>query len=574
MADSKNPWGAKGGADKPRPGDAPPKRGDGPNEKSGGRARDDAAHGGGGRSPWGDKPKPAADKPKAPRTGERGEGGKGRSPWGDRPKKSREPDARPEGRGGDKPKGPRRDRDDAGPRRSQRPGGERRPGGGDRRDRGPKRPPLTPRALAAIVLRRVFEGQSLSDALPWALELCDPQDRGLMQELCYGVLRHGHRLEAVAARLMTHPLKTNQGDVQALILIGLYQIIHTRVPAHAAVSETVTAASRMGKPWAGGLVNGVLRNFQREREWIEDAIAADPFVSRAFPAWLGEAVREAWPEHWERILEAANERPPMVLRVNRSRIARGDYFNRLLAAGIPARPLKSVPSAILLDKPQDVTLLPGFDDGQVSVQDGGAQLAAPLLAPENGMRVLDACAAPGGKTGHLLEIAPECALTALDQDETRLQRVRDNLGRLGQSARVVLGDAAHPSGDWAAGEYQRILLDAPCSASGVIRRHPDIKWLRRAEDISALARTQAAMLDALWPLLAAGGRLLYATCSLLPAENQEPVSAFLERTSDAVALPLAVDWGLPAGHGRQILPLEPGMDGFFYALLEKRPEAP
>jgi len=497
-----------------------------------------------------------------------------------RPDKPRD-DARPykprkEGRpfeshGGDRAAGegpPRRkDRDERGfaGKDEHRP---RRAGGTPRRERKEfKRMPA--RAQAAIAVRRVLTGRSLTDALTGVQRSTPPEDRALIQELSYGALRFGHRLQAVIERLLERPLKADYLDVQALLLIGLYQLLYTRIPAYAAVTETVNAAATLEKAWARGLVNGVLRRFQREGEDMLAELDADPQRRLAAPAWLVAALRQAWPEQWEAILEASNQRPPMALRVNLARIGRQAYFGQLLSAALPARPIPEVPSGIVLDTPVDTERLPGFAEGLVSVQDGGAQLAAGLLDAQPGQRVLDACAAPGGKTGHLLERTPDLDLTALDLDGERLERVGENLRRLGLEAKLRQGDAARPAGDWAEPGYDRILADVPCSATGVIRRHPDIKWLRRAEDIPALAATQARILDALWPLLAPGGRMLYMTCSLLPRENEEQIAAFLQRTPDARVLPIDAAWGEPRGPGRQTLPGRGGMDGFFFALLAR-----
>ncbi len=429
--------------------------------------------------------------------------------------------------------------------------------------------PVNPRAAAARVLTGVLaSGRSLSDALERGEQ---GADKALIQELCFGVLRWYGRLDALAGALLNKPLRGKDRDIHLLILIGLYQLDYTRVAPHAALSETVAAARVLGKSWATGLINGVLRQYQRRRAELQ-ALTEDSEATRlAFPEWLLERLRGAWPGHWRDIAGASNQRPPMSLRLNARRVTRDAYLARLAAADIPAHPHALLPQAVVLERAMPVDRLPGFSLGEVSVQDAGAQLAAQLLAPRRGQRVLDACAAPGGKSCHILESTPEIAgLTAIDVDEGRLSRIRSNLDRLGLEARIRVGDAAVPDGDWAqAGYYERILLDVPCSATGVIRRHPDIKWLRRPEDIEALVRLQAKMLEAVWPLLAAGGRLLYSTCSLIPEENHDQVQAFLGRTPDARDRPLEVDWGHAKSVGRQTLPGEREMDGFYYACLEK-----
>lgn len=412
-------------------------------------------------------------------------------------------------------------------------------------------------------------GRSLSDLMPSALETVAARDRALLQELCYGTIRWLLRLQAVTQRLLQRPLKRRDRVIELLILVGLYQLLHMRVPAHAAVTETVEAVRVLGRPWAAGLVNGVLRRFQREHETLLAAVDSDQGHRFAHPRWLMEAVREAWPERWEAILDAANARPPMTLRVNRGRIDREAYGELLQQAGVAATPLAAVASALVLERPLEVDALPGFAEGLVSVQDAGAQLAAELLAPQAGQRVLDACAAPGGKSGHILELAPEVELTAVDLDGQRLERVRENLRRLRFKADLYVGDAAAPAGEWAAPGYDRILLDVPCFATGVIRRHPDIKLLRRSDDIPALVRRQAQILDNIWPLLKPGGILLYATCSLLPVENEQQLERFLARQRDARERTIDAAWGHVRTVGRQTLPGEESMDGFYYAVLQK-----
>ena len=427
------------------------------------------------------------------------------------------------------------------------------------------------RAAAARAVHSVRDlGRSLDDALQALPPLDDERDRPLVQELCYGVLRTLPRQEALAAALLHKPLKREDRDLESLIMVGLYQLADTRIPPHAAVAATVEAARAMGKAWAPSLVNALLRRFQREGKQLLTRAERSPEVRWLHPRWLLERLQTAWPQHWREIVAAGNGRAPMCLRVNRIKTTRADYAQRLSAAGLTARPSRDVSDGLTLDRPVPAATLPGFADGLVSVQDAGAQLAARLLGAEPGERVLDACAAPGGKSAHILERAGgNLDLSALDVDPVRLELVRENLRRLTLSARVVQGDATAPDGDWARERYHRILLDAPCSATGVIRRHPDIKRLRRDSDIATLGKLQARMLDALWPLLIPGGTLLYATCSLLPEENEEQVQAFLGRQSNARACPLEVPWGVARSVGRQILPREGGPDGFYYAALTK-----
>ncbi len=427
------------------------------------------------------------------------------------------------------------------------------------------------RALAARILKEVLGGHSLSEASARLLpQLEDAKDRGLAQELCYGVMRWHPQLEALTRQLLKKPLKSKDLDIQALLFIGLYQLLYLRVADHAAVHESAGAAERLGKRWAVGLVNGVLRAFQRQQGMLLAKVDADPAVHYRMPTWLLQRIQQRWPQNWQETVAALNSRPPMSLRVNQQLGSRSDYLQKLADNGIGAQIIEATRSGIVLDHPLDVGSLPGFDDGLVSVQDGGAQLAAELLGPKPGEWVLDACAAPGGKSGHLLELAQGLQLTALDVDGRRLLRVQENLERLGLSATLAEGDAAAPSGDWSAQTYDRILLDVPCSATGVIRRHPDIKFLRREEDIAPLVELQRSILTAIWPLLKPGGRLLYATCSMLPEENEQQVAVFLAAEESAREWGIDVPWGEACALGRQIRPGDATMDGFYYACLKKR----
>jgi 16S rRNA (cytosine967-C5)-methyltransferase len=429
---------------------------------------------------------------------------------------------------------------------------------------------MNARVIAAQALGRVLgEGESLATVLPSALAHADPGERGLLQELCYGVCRWQPQLRFLLDRLLARPLAPGEQVLRGLLLVGLYQLWHLRVPEHAAVAETVAAARPLRKPWAAGLVNAVLRSALRRRAELEALIEADAEARAAHPRWLLDWLRRDWPDDWPAIVAANNVRPPFTLRINRLRLDREAYRQRLATAGYDAGPA-AVETALTLSTPTDPAILPGFAEGWVSVQDAGAQLAASLLVVRPGQRVLDACAAPGGKTGHLLECVPDLDLTALDCDAGRLERVRDTLTRLRLNARLLAGDARRPADWWDGALYDRILLDAPCSATGVIRRHPDIKLLRRESDIAALAERQQALLTGLWPLLRPGGRLLYVTCSVLRAENERVVAAFLATHPDAHEQPIVVGWGRVLSHGRQILPGESGMDGFYYAVLGKR----
>jgi len=428
-----------------------------------------------------------------------------------------------------------------------------------------------PRALAAQALVRVIQGgRSLTEVLPGLQSGCvDARDAALLQELAYGTLRWYFRLDALARGLLRKPPRTRDADVYCLMLTGLYQLGWMAVPERVAVHETVQAVHALDKEWAGGLVNAVLRNYQRNRARLDRQLESDTGAWFSHPGWLIDRLHADWPQRWQAILEANNARPPFCLRVNRRRLTREEYRELLSLHGLAAQPLAATTQGICLVQPVGVQQLPGFASGVVSVQDGAAQLAAELLAPQAGQRVLDACAAPGGKTAHLLELQPDIRLDAVDIDASRLARVADNLARLGLQANLLPADAGTPSAWWDGEPYQRILLDAPCSASGVIRRHPDIKLLRRDDDIPVLVERQANMLAALWPLLAAGGILLYCTCSVLADENSRQVVRFLRDRPDAELLPIAGDWGHECSPGRQILPGENAMDGFYFACIRK-----
>lgn len=426
-----------------------------------------------------------------------------------------------------------------------------------------------PRLTAARLVDGVVRhGRSLADTLPPALERLALEDRGLTQELAYGTLRYQPRLDFLAEQLLSKPMKPKDGDVKALLLVGLYQLLYTHVPPHAAVSATVTATRKLKKPWAKGLINALLRRLQREQEELLALIERDPAAHRSHPQWLLQRLQQDWPEQWDAITDANNARPPMTLRVNRQQGSRDDYLAALEQAGINAAAGPAV-DAIELASPVPVERLPGFEQGRVSVQDAAAQQAALWVNPEPGERILDACAAPGGKTAHLLECCPEAQVIALDSDESRLERVHQNLHRLKLKAEVIAADAGEPASWWNQEPFDAILLDAPCSATGVIRRHPDIKLLRRESDIADLARQQQRLLQALWPLLKPGGRLIYATCSTLRQENDHQISAFLASGDGVGEHRHTETWGREMPTGRQILPGEQGMDGFYYAHLVK-----
>ncbi|MFZ2854530.1 MAG: 16S rRNA (cytosine(967)-C(5))-methyltransferase RsmB [Rhodocyclaceae bacterium] len=407
--------------------------------------------------------------------------------------------------------------------------------------------------LAARTVAAVRDGKSLTAAmLTLGKEL--PLARSAAQDVAYGVLRRYGWGEFILGRLLEKPL--THPETHALLLAALYRLETRPEGAYTVVDQAVAAAGELAGGVFKGLVNGVLRNFLRQRESLLAAASADDQAAQQHPRWWLARLRRAYAQDWQRIVAAGNSQPPMTLRVNQRRASTADYLERLALAGHPARVLGD--AGLLLQKAVSVDALPGFHEGLVSVQDAGAQRAAQLLDPAAGAYVLDACAAPGGKTAHLLERA-DLDLLALDIDSARTRRIEENLQRLGLSATVRVADCSAVDQWWDGRLFDAILADVPCSASGVVRRHPDIKWLRREGDIRRFAQTQTAILDALWPLLKPGGKLLYATCSVFPEENGAQIDAFLVRQPDAGRL-----------HEEQLLPLEEH-DGFYYALLRKAP---
>ena len=418
--------------------------------------------------------------------------------------------------------------------------------------------------------RVIYKGESLTDVLQHnSISALSVRDQAWVRNLCFGCLRWHGRLGAILRELLAKPLKKADKDIECLLRIGLYQLIYQRTPDHAAVNETVAAARKVKKPWAGGLVNGVLRSYLRQKDNILKAVDLVETAQYSFPPWLSDRLKIAWPEDWQAILEASNVQAPMVLRVNKRQHSVETYLQKLLSKDLKATRIGGVDSAIVLEKAVSVSDLPGFSGGSVSVQDAAAQLAAALLQCDEGHKVLDACAAPGGKTCHLLERYNNLELTALDSSAKRLQQVHENLERLRLSAFTVAADAADIDKWWDGQLFDRILLDAPCSATGVIRRHPDIKLLRKNQDIANLQQQQMDLLKALWQTLKPGGLMLYATCSVLPEENSKQVEAFLRDTVDAEHQSIETDWGCRLSVGQQILPGGRGMDGFYYALLKK-----
>jgi len=430
------------------------------------------------------------------------------------------------------------------------------------------------RAEAAKIIDAVVsDGRSLDWALAHSDEQIAPADRPMIRMLCYGCLRFHWQLRWQLTQLLDKPLKARDSIIETLLTIGFFQLSDTRVPDHAAVSTTVEAARLLRRPKYAGLVNAVMRNYLRKKIHEKEPIGDEARFNH--PAWLIERFKFDWPEHWQQIIDANNDRAPMWLRVNKQHASAADYLAQNAVGGTL---LDGAASALQLDKPLPIEDIPGFADGHVSVQDAAAQLAAPWLLAKGGGRVLDACAAPGGKTGHLLELlGPDDELTAIDSDAVRLEGVRQNLDRLGQTATVLAADASNPGEWWDKERFDRVLLDAPCSASGVIRRHPDIKLLRRETDIKALASLQSEMLEALWGLLQPSGRLLYVTCSVLAEENDAVISQFLARHDDAQEDRVLHDYNIrdlmhDKTCGFQVLPGTQGLDGFYFACLEKLSE--
>jgi 16S rRNA (cytosine967-C5)-methyltransferase len=428
------------------------------------------------------------------------------------------------------------------------------------------------RLIAARVINQVTEGVSLNESLESAVSnLSDSRDRAFVQAICYGVCRFYTRLDVVLSGLLQKPMKAKDSDVHALMMVGLYQLMAMRLPEYAAVTETVNAADKLRKPWAKGLINAVLRNYLRGRESIDAQSLTDEEALYAHPEWWITALKKDWPQNFEAILSANNELPPMTLRVNLKHGTRDGYLQRLLPLDQHAHSISEVPSAVKMTEPHNVEQLPGWADGDVFVQDAAAQLSVNLMDLQTGQRVLDACAAPGGKLTHLLEVQPDLAqVVAVEKDQSRCSAISANLRRLKMHAELKCADAGNLGAWWDGQLFDRILLDAPCSASGVIRRHPDIKLLRQPDDIAALANLQQRLLKTLWQTLAPGGRLLYVTCSVFREENEGVIQSFLQQHADAKESVIHADWGVPLSVGRQILPGQHEMDGFYFACLIKQ----
>jgi len=425
---------------------------------------------------------------------------------------------------------------------------------------------LAAQALADIALRGVSLREAMEQKAP---QLRDPRDRALLMALLSDGARWWLRFDAALDHLLDKPLRRKEPEVHALLVLGLVQLEVLELQDYAAVAATVEATRALKRPRLAGLANAVLRRWQRERVALLAKLDADPQTRYAMPPWLVKTIAADWPAQQDAVLADGNREPPLMLRANRRRVARDALAGQLRAAGYTADPHPWLADGIVLPHSSDVTRMPGFAEGLFAVQDGAAQVAADVADVRNGQRVLDACAAPGGKACHLLERA-DIALTALEFDAARTTRIRQNLERLGLQADVHVGDAGDPSSWWDGQRFDRILIDAPCSATGVIRRRPDVRLHRRASDIDALVTQQRRILAALWPLLAPGGRVVYITCSLLRAENDAVVESFFAGRDDARAVPLHLPVGQATAHGWQILPGDGDLDGMYYAVFERR----
>lgn len=428
------------------------------------------------------------------------------------------------------------------------------------------------RARAAAILSDLVAGSgSLSGKLR---EHKDLADYPLLQETCYGCCRWFHLLDAILSQLLSKPIKAKDSELRCLLIVGLYQLRELSVPDYAVINESVSAVVALKKPWAKSLVNAVLRNYLRKQEEIADSLAKEKDAVRySFPEWLYAEICNQWPQQARSIFHNSNSRPPMTLRVNRLEKTRDEVLASIAQVEfMPAASAGSyAPSAVYLQQPRAVQEIPGFDEGWLSIQDEASQLVPKLLQLEPNLRVLDACAAPGGKTCHILESEQSLTeLVVLDLAPARLERITENLERLHLRASLQAADAADTDQWWDGTQFDRILLDAPCSATGVIRRHPDIKLLRSPQEVDQLVQTQARLLNALWACLKPGGLLLYTTCSILQQENQQFIANFLNTADNAKYERITADWGVECNNGRQLLPGDSsGPDGFFYSLLRK-----
>ncbi|MBD2857587.1 16S rRNA (cytosine(967)-C(5))-methyltransferase RsmB [Spongiibacter sp. KMU-158] len=423
-------------------------------------------------------------------------------------------------------------------------------------------------AAAHCLVSVVAEGNSLSRVVGLFEKDLPAEQRSLYRELCYGTLRQFWRLDAALTPSFKKPLKNKDLDIKMLVMIGAYQLFYTRIPPHASINSVVDACKALKKNWATGMVNAILRNAQRQGDAFFEGLA--PAAQSGFPEWLFDAISQAWPTEANAIFDASNSHPPFCLRVNRLHHSRDHYLDLLAEQQIEANACDFAKQGIRLEHAIPAFQLPGFESGWVSVQDEAAQLCCELLDLQAGQRVLDACAAPGGKTGAILESQSDLSeLIAIELEPRRLERIEENLERLQLHASVICADAADTESWWDGGAFDRILLDAPCSATGVIRRNPDIRLHRKADDIAELSKLQLRLLNSLWPTLKPGGLLVYATCSILPQENEAVVQAFTEQTEDASVQTIQAEFGTDRTGTRQLFPQIEGHDGFFYAVLKK-----
>lgn len=425
-----------------------------------------------------------------------------------------------------------------------------------------------PRVIAAQILKTILLQQSSLTSQFQMIEKKYPQfeQLNLCKEICFGVCRWYYTLKKEVDIFLKNPLKTKDSDIYCLLLIGIYQLKFLKVPNYVAVNETANAAKKIRKQWAVPFINAILRQWQRQKPFADEN-DLESFYSH--PSWLIKKIQHSWPQDWEIILKANNEKPPLHLRINLQKITREDYLKHLEQKNISAVALPENTQGVWVTHPVPIEQLPGFEQGWFFVQDSSAQFAAPLLELVKNLNVLDACAAPGGKTTHLLETEPQLNLLAIDVDASRSEKIKENLNRLQLKATVICKDILDLSTWWDGSLFDRILLDAPCSATGVIRRHPDIKLLRRYEDIPQLQELQNKILYRVWPTLKSGGILLYVTCSVLKEENEKIIANFLQTRQDAIEKKIQASWGIELSQGRQILPSPSAGDGFFYCILQK-----
>lgn len=425
------------------------------------------------------------------------------------------------------------------------------------------------RGLAALAIAPLLNDKgSLKQSLYDSLQRCEDKDKPLLQQLCYGTARNYPKLQLIADALLERPIRKSDSHIHALLLVGLYQLLEMRIPAHAAISETVEATHQLDAQRTSGLLNAILRRFNREKDQIIESLYYEPVFLFNHPNWFIEKLKNNWPMFWEEILTQNNSQAPMTLRVNQQHVSRETYLSLLGNAEISATPCSFSEQGIILDSAIDVYELPGFAQGDISIQDEAAQLSTSLLNAEKGDHILDACAAPGGKLCHLLESNTDITVDALEISSKRAERILGNLERLRLNAKMIIGDAT--TDEWWDGiEYDKILVDAPCSATGVIRRNPDIKILRKAEEIHELSKLQLRILNNLWHMLKRGGTLVYATCSIFPQENERLIERFIKENDDAIHTQIDAVWGIERPFGRQLFPQPNGHDGFYYATLKK-----